>query len=245
MKRILALTAVVVLLALGAAIAYLLTNLDAIVERAIETYGSQATGTRVSVGSVDIALREGRGSVRDVAIGNPEGFASDDAMVWEEVTVDIDTGSLRDQPYVLDAVVIAAPQVVFEVDDGGRANLRVLQDRLAKDGGDAEQAPAEAEEPPRLRIRSFTFERGVVEAHVADEDVRAELPPLTLRDLGGASGATGSELARALLRAYTQQVLKTVARRELDRRARRLIDEELGEGAAEGAKKLLDRALDR
>lgn len=245
MKRAAILVVVALLLVLGIGIAYLVTNLDALVERAIETYGSQATGTRVSVGSVDIGLREGRGTIRDVAIGNLEGFDAENIMVWEEVTVDIDTGSVGGQPYVLDAVVVAAPEVVFEVDERGRANLRVLQERLAKDGGGADGEQAPAGEQPRLRIRAFAFERGVVEAHVADEDVRAELPPLTLRDLGGAGGATAGELARALLRAYTQQVLRTVAKRQLDREARKLIDEELGEGAAEGAKKLLDRVLDR
>jgi hypothetical protein len=244
-KRTLLIAIAIVLVAIGGAVVYVLTQLDALVERAIEQAGSEATGTPVRVGSVEIALGEGRGSIRDVKIGNPAGFTAPDAIVWRDVTVDIDTGSVRERPIVLDAVVISGPEVVFEVDDGGRVNLRVLQERLAGGGDEPEEAPASDEAPMRLRIRTFTFERGAVEVRGGGETARAELPPLTLRELGGAKGETAGELARTILRAYTEQVVKTVASRELDRRLREKIDEELGEGATDSARGLLEGVLGR
>lgn len=245
MKRILAIVALAVLLAAGAAVVYVLTQLDAIVERAIETAGSEATGTPVRVGSVEIALREGRGSVRDVSIGNPDGFSARDAIVWRDVTIDIDPGSLGEAPVVLDAVLISGPEVVFEIDERGRVNLRELQERVSRDGEAAEETPAPDESPTRLRIRRFEFERGAVEVRGRGETARADLPALTLRDLGGAEGATASELSRTILRAYTEQVVKTVAASELDRRLRERIDDELGEGATDSARQLLEGVLGR
>ena len=55
---------VVVVVALAAGVYFLLTSLDVIVERAIEHYGSEITGTAVRVASVDISLSSGRGTVR-------------------------------------------------------------------------------------------------------------------------------------------------------------------------------------
>ena len=61
--------AVVVIAAVAAYL--LLTSLDAIVERAIERYGSEITGTAVRVSSVDISLTSGRGTVRGLTVANP------------------------------------------------------------------------------------------------------------------------------------------------------------------------------
>jgi hypothetical protein len=58
--------------------------------------------------------------------------------------------------------------------------------------------------------------------------------------LGGTRGATGAELGKTAMSAYTQKVLKAVASSQLDR----VIDEKLGGTEAEAAKKLLRGVLD-
>lgn len=122
----------VLVLAVGGALYYFLRNLDSLVADAIERYGSEATGTAVTVDSVSIELREGKGSVRGLKVANPPGFDEPYAITWNEVSIDIDTGSIRSAPpYVVDAVRIDAPEVVFAVNGQGRVNLRELQQRIA------------------------------------------------------------------------------------------------------------------
>ncbi len=247
---------IVVVIIIGVAI-LLMRNLDSIVADAIETYGSQATGTAVSVDSVKIELREGRGTVRGLSVANPEGFAEPNALTWGEVTIDIDPASVTSPPYVVDEVRVEAPIASLVINERGEMNLREIQQRLqrgqkaGKEGGQKAGQQEEAGssgESPRLKIRSFAFERGEVQVHTAEvggKDVRVDLPPLVLKNLGGRDGATATEIGRQILTAYTEQILRTVAKREIGSRVEGAIDEQLGEGAGKAATGLLDRLQGR
>ena len=114
---------VVVVIAFGAAVYFLLTSLDGIVERAIERYGSEITGTAVRVASVDISLSSGRGTVRGLTVANPEGFSSGSAFRLEEITLQLDVGTVTSSPIVLDEIAIRAPAALFEVNKAGAANV--------------------------------------------------------------------------------------------------------------------------
>ena len=93
MFRKLAIAAVVVLLLIAGGLYYFLSSLNELVASAIESSGSEVTGTRVSVSGVDISLREGRGSIRGLRIANPAGF-SGDAVSFSDITIVIDTFSM-------------------------------------------------------------------------------------------------------------------------------------------------------
>lgn len=250
---------IVVVVIIGVAI-LVMGNLNSIVADAIETYGSQATGTAVSVDSVDIELREGRGTVRGLSVANPEGFAEPNALTWGEVTIDIDPASVTSPPYVVDEVRVEAPTASLVLNERGEMNLRVIQQRLQRgqnagqEGGQkagqkgGQKEEGSSGESPRLKIRSFAFERGEVQVHTAEvggKDVRVDLPPLVLKNLGGRDGATATEIGRQILTAYTEQILRAVAKREIGSRVEGAIDKELGEGAGKAATGLLDRLQGR
>lgn len=243
--RIAAIVGAVVLVAVVAIAVLLVSNLDSLVADAIESYGSRAAGTAVSVDSVSIDLRAGRGTIRGLTVANPEGFDEPYALRWGEVTVEIDPASLSSSPWVIDEVRIDAPKVTLAVDDRGRVNLRELEKGLKRGKGKAsEPESSSAGEAPRLEIRSFDFERGQVEVHAAEAGGRnasAELPPLHLKDLGGASGATPADIGGEVLAAYTRQVLQSVARRELGHQIDEALGDQLGDEASGAAAGLLDR----
>jgi len=67
-KKIILIGGVVIVLAVAGGAYYFLTQLNAIVERQIEKIGSQITGTKVSVSSVDIKLREGSGAILPIRL---------------------------------------------------------------------------------------------------------------------------------------------------------------------------------
>jgi hypothetical protein len=62
MKKLLIAGAVVLVLIVGG-VAFLASNLDSIVEKAIETIGPQMTGVSVKVKKVSLALTDGRGEI--------------------------------------------------------------------------------------------------------------------------------------------------------------------------------------
>jgi hypothetical protein len=237
--RRIALGAGVAVVVIGAAAAYfLLTSLDAIVERAIERHGSEITGTAVRVASVDISLSSGRGTVRGLTIANPEGFSSDPTFRLEEITLQIDVGSLTSSPIVVDEISIGAPAVLFEVNESGAANVDVI--RRNADSG--EPAAGEEEEPLRLVIRRFSLHRGEIDADttaVGGAEVEVKLAPLDLDNIGAPQGATPDEIGKIIVRALTRQVATAVASQQLGSYLEKKIDEKLEGGAAEAAKGLL------
>jgi len=89
LKKILISLGVLVVL-LGGGVFYLLSNLDEIVRTAIEDYGSEAVGSQVSVGAVEISLREGSASIFNFSIANPPGFSDEDMLRFAELSVALD-----------------------------------------------------------------------------------------------------------------------------------------------------------
>jgi hypothetical protein len=218
---------------------YLLTSLDAIVERAIERYGSEITGTAVRVASVDISLSSGRGTVRGLSIANPEGFSRDSAFELGEIALQIDVATVASSPVVIDEIRIGAPAVLFEVNQAGAANIDVIRKNAAR--GEA-AAPEEEGEPLRLAIRQFSLNRGEIHADanaVGGEEAELKLPPLAQSRIGGSRGATPDEIGRILVVALTRQVATTIAAQQIGSYLEKKIDEKLEGEAGEAAKNLL------
>ena len=249
MKRIVLAVAALAVVGFAVALYFLVSNLDASVEAAIEKYGSEMTGTAVRVGGIRIEIATGKGTIRDLTIANPAGFESAHAFRLGEITLDIDAGSIATrEPVVIDAIVIRAPSVTYEMNASGRSNVLVIQDNLKRYQGSGAAAEPDSSDAPageatRIAIERFVFEKGEVSAltsAVGGRDATVALTPLRMTGLGGARGATGAELGKTVLSAYTQKVLKAVASNQLDR----VIDEQLGGTEAEAAKKLLRGVLD-
>src|SRR3954471_16819555 len=111
-KRILlALIAVVVVAAAG--VTWLvMTKGNEIVASAIERYGSAATGTSVDVGSVELALTQGRGNIKGLTIDNPSGYSTSYFLKVDDIALAVDLSSLGGRvPIVKEAVM-----------DGGHLN---------------------------------------------------------------------------------------------------------------------------
>ena len=64
MKRLLLFGGIGVVVIAAVAIYFVVSRLDSLVEAAIERYGTEIAGVPVHVGSVSIALRDGRGTIR-------------------------------------------------------------------------------------------------------------------------------------------------------------------------------------
>jgi hypothetical protein len=246
MKRIVLAVIALAIVGVAVALTLLVSKLDSIVEAAIEKYGTEMTGTVVRVGGVEIEISTGKGTIRDLTIANPAGFESAHAFRLGEITLDIDAGSIATrEPVVIDAIVIRAPEATYEMNASGRSNVLIIQDNLKRyqGSGDDAEPDAPAGESTRLAIKQFVFEEGEVKARtsaVGGRDATVALPPLRMNGLGGTRGATGAELGKTVLSAYTQKVLKAVASNQLDR----VLDEKLGGTEAEAAKKLLRGVLD-
>lgn len=216
MKRKLVITAVVLLMVIVGIAVYLYSSIDSIVEAAIEKHGSRVLGTRVGVGSVDISLKSGRGTIRGVAVANPDGFSSNHMFELGEITIDIDVRSLNRDPIVVDQVTISAPVVRAEMNEQAATNIGTVKSTVEKyqsasvPRGRKEDAGFEK----RVVIERFVFEEGVVSLDAAALGIEArdlKLPAVRLSNVGGPQGDTPDAIAKTVSRAFLGAAAKVVA----------------------------------
>jgi hypothetical protein len=237
MRKILIGVAVLAIL-VAIPLCYLSSNLDTLVARMIEKYGTEATGTAVNVAGVTIDLRAGRGTIRGLSVANPPGFSGRPAFSLGEVVLDLDVDALGSSPLAIDEIVVSRPVVRLEVDNAGRANLEVLRTNLQRNTTATEETPEETQaEPIRLRVDRFVFEEGALQADtsaVGGEEREIVLPSVRLNEVGGEQGATPGSLGRIVLSALAEQAARTAARSELEGYARGKLAEELERRGVEG-----------
>ncbi|MEJ2010326.1 MAG: hypothetical protein P8Z30_19590 [Acidobacteriota bacterium] len=223
-----------------AAFVFFVSNLDSIVKGAIERYGSRAAGTEVKVGSVNISLKKGEGSIGGFSIGNPSGFSGAHAFEMQNITIAIDTGSLTENPVVIRKILVSGPHITYEINKSGQANIDEIRKNLESLRKSGE--PSDGKRPGEKRtfiIKDLVIERGRVDAGVAalpDKSFTTELPRIQLTNVGGQGGSTPSELAAQILRPVANRVISAVSdtgvRQYLGKSA-----EEVGKAVEESLKK--------
>lgn len=193
----------------------LFSGLDRIVAAAIEKYGSEATGTRVGVSSVRIDLRGGKGTIRNLSVGNPTGFSTPNAFRLEDISVAVDTGTVTGNPVVIDQVTILSPRITYEIDQDGRSNIELLKKKLQ---GTPSKEPSGRKAGnsggKRVVIRRLVIDRGEIAIRVAalpGKPLSAALPRIELKNLGGEGGGSPGDIARQVLRPLVNQVAAAAA----------------------------------
>ncbi len=232
----------VVVIAIGIGVYYLYSNLDVLVEQAIEQVGSEALGVAVRVDRVALDLEAGRASVFGLSVANPMGFEGALAFTLTELTVDIDLESIGDRnPIVLDEVRIESPVVFFELNPSGRSNLEILGENASggSDAGATDEDTGESQPPLRLRIRKIRFAGGRVEADtraIGGNRMEATLATAALSDLGGANGATATEIGSIVLQELGRQTALAIGQSQLEK----ILKDQIGDDGAEAVKGLLN-----
>jgi hypothetical protein len=215
--------ALAVLLVLIAGAAYFLfSNLDSLIKTAIEKYGSAATQTTVSVGGVHLSLTSGAGSISGISIGNPAGYASNQALTLGKVAVQVDTSSITGNgPIVIDTITVAQPHVTYEVQGlGNGSNLQTIQHNVqayaSSAGGGQQPAPQQSNSPGRKEIIKDLYVTGgqisVAAQALNGRSLTVPLPDIHLTNIGQSSGgATAAEVANQVLGAITREATKTAS----------------------------------
>ena len=195
---------------------YFYNNIDSIVKNAIERSGTEITGTKVSVGSVDISLRSGRGTIRDVRVENPDGFADHDAVELDEVTLVLNIGSLKRDPIVIESIHVKAPRVNAEVDEKLATNVGIIRDHVLQYRANAPQPAAKQDSgyEKHFVIKTLVVDEGLVKGD-ATRAPRGEkrdfaLPPIELSDVGGSRGARPEAIGKAISAALFARITHEV-----------------------------------
>ena len=215
-----ALIALAVLLLVAGGAAYLAFNyLDVAVKWALEHYGPIVAGVPVKVREVHISVRNGRGAVRSLEVGNPSGFGAGHAARFGEIRLQIDPATITADVIVVQELTVENAALTYER-AGGSTNLDVIQ-RSIESYVKRADAAAEAGKggKPRESKRRFIVERltlrgarvTMTNPALKGQGLTFDLPDITLRDVGRKQGGvTASELANIVANALTQRVAQKV-----------------------------------
>jgi citrate lyase gamma subunit len=184
----------VVLALLAVAVLVLFLNLNAVIEKGIETAGPDMLKAPVEVADVDVSLFSGRGIIRGLTVGNPEGYAGDHAFRLGSVEVELDPRSVTSDIIQIRRVRVVAPEIAY-VGNLKDSNLQQLQRNAEAFAAatPADPAAGDAAAGPSLAIDSLEIENaqvGVVLSFLGNEPMSVTLPSLVMKDLGK-DGQTG------------------------------------------------------
>ena len=202
---------VVVLVVVGVAVFLLYSNLDSLVKTAVEDVRTQATGAKVSVANVELSPTDGKGSMRGLIVGNPSGFETDHAVKLGEISVFVDIATLTGDTIVVKEVVIAGPEVIYEMGGSGskldtiKSNVESFVQSTAGGGSGDSGDSSGGESQKKIVIEDLYIRDGKVSvsaSFLGGRALGAPLPDIRLKDLGkDEGGASPAEIAQQITEA--------------------------------------------
>ncbi|MBR4190127.1 MAG: hypothetical protein IKQ55_09235 [Kiritimatiellae bacterium] len=195
--------------------------LDRVVLHGFNTVVPKVLGVDASLGGARIHALKGYASLKELHIGNPEGFKTDGIFDLGEVTVDVDMASLGSDTIVIDSIKVAGAEVTYEQGLTGN-NIGALLDQLSKEE-EIEEEEAEEEEKEegekkpakKVIIKKLDVEGtrlNVALTAMMGAVVPVPMPPIHLEGIGEESGgASPIEAVRAIIGGVFQAVQAAVA----------------------------------
>lgn len=211
MKKLLIAVGVLIVLG-GLAVVLLASNLDRIVKAAIERVGSDTMKSPVTVNSVNLSLRSGTGTIRELQVRNPEGFPPQPALRMGELVLAIDPASVQADKLVVRTISVTDGELFLTggVDDN---NLKKLMANLrSSSGGTDPQAPSTTESSRKLQVDELTLTDLKLNVQmdlpvVGVFSTTAKMPEIKLAGLGqGPEGVTGTELGKLVMKRVVDEV---------------------------------------
>lgn len=208
---------VLVIISLGVGVYYL----DTIAKKAIEFGGTEALGLTTSLGEIDIALLDGRTSLKNLHIANVEGFDADSLMRLGSGTIAVNLQSLTEKTVIIPEISFS--DMTLNIEQKERtSNVGILLQHL--NAATPTKAPQEqkttAQQDSEAAARRFIIERVVlnkirVNAKISAlnnviTDTSITIPSIRLTNIGkSADGLPMQEIIRELVSAILHTSIKS------------------------------------
>lgn len=183
-----------------AALFWLSGNMDSLLKNAIESYGSDMTQAKVSVGAVNISPSNGKGTISNLSVGNPAGFKTAHALKVGQIEVEVDIASLTKDVVLVRRIAILAPDVIYEKGET-LTNFDAISQHIASATG-ASQGKGDKKGGKKLIVELLTVQNAKAQASAAfmnGKTVGVSLPDITLKNIGRAKGGvTAGELGQEI-----------------------------------------------
>ena len=193
--------------------------LDGAIRRGVETVGPMVTKVPVKLGGASLSLLSGGGSIKNLSIGNPEGFKAPSAIQVGSASLAVQPGSIFSDKIVVRSVNVQAPEITFET-DLRHNNLSKLMANVDETtgGGKTPAAPNESAQKKaskKLQVDDFLISGAklhVVVTPLGGRSATVPLPEIHLTALGqGPDGITAAELTKRVLQAIEKESVQAAS----------------------------------
>lgn len=222
--------AIVLLLVLIVAGAYYIWNYfdwHSKVRQMVHIYGSQVVGTDVNIGRIDVSLKDGRGSVSDITVGNPNGYSKDLIINLGTVAVKVDTDSVikalketaqktgpKVKTIVIDEVRVSKPEVTYELMNLNRNNANDVLANIKQNSASSAKTETKPKDENAVQynvaVKKVVVENGTATVAAGllgvSQSLSVPLPTITINNLG--TDKQGVTVGQGLARLF-QEILKT------------------------------------
>ncbi len=180
--------------------------IDSIVKRGVETIGPKVAKVDVKLEGASLSMLSGRGGLRGLVVGNPEGFKTPYSMKVGEATVVIDTLTLMKEKIVVRSVNVVAPEITFEGSLSGNNLSKILENVKAYTAAD--KSSSKDGSSKKIQVDELVITDGKVTISttlIGGKTATLALPTIRLTDLGrGGDGITPGELSERIIKAVLE-----------------------------------------
>jgi uncharacterized protein involved in outer membrane biogenesis len=212
MKRILLIGGGALVVVVAAVAAFVFFGLGSALKTAVESIGSEATKTTVTLNEADVSVTSAKGTLRGLVVGNPSGFSTPHAFRFDETSVTIDPASITADTIVIKEIVVLAPEVTYEIGAAGN-NIDAIRnnvDAYAKGNAGGGSTGADEGGGKKLIIENLYIRGGKVAVsakQLQGQSLGAGLPEIHMTDIGkDKGGATPAEVVEQVMASLAKGV---------------------------------------
>lgn len=198
------------------AVVVVMFTLGSIVKSGVNTFGPKITQTTVVLKEASLSPFSGKGSLKELTVGNPTGWKSEHAFYLKEISIDLVPKSLTADHIVINSIVIDNPEIIYETT--GALTTSNIQDLIKNVQGNGSAQPAQASQPAaaqpakpvKIEIKDFKLTNVTVKVVYGTNNYTVKIPDLIMSDLGTKEGGlTPNELTVAVLKQVGAQVAES------------------------------------
>ncbi len=189
------------------------------IRKGVTAYGPKMTQTSIELSEIDVSWFSGKGTLKGVVIGNPEGYKADSAIEVPVATVAIRPTTMFKKKLVIKSIEMDGPFITYEGKLSG-SNLNKIQENIdefvdnikgltGKSGDESKPSGGKKLQVDEIVIRNAKVKLALTV--LGGKGTSVNLPELRLTGLGqGEEGVTGPEVLKAVWNAVVKATTEKV-----------------------------------